>query len=75
MAKMLELCKITLDIAYQLWYNNTMNKIEQTTLSIQDIREHHRFLEQQFSSRLSIDWKQTVMDEMLERFCNTFLGD
>ena len=51
-----------------------MKQIEQTILSIEDIAEHREFLrnEQQFSSRLSADWKQAVIDDMLVRFAMTF---
>ena len=54
-----------------------MNKIEQTTLTIQDIKEHHRFLEQQHCIDLFLpaDRRQEVADEMVLRFTLTFLGD
>jgi hypothetical protein len=53
-----------------------MNKIEQTTLTIQDITEHHHFLEQQHCIDLFLpaDRRQEVADEMLEIFIETFLS-
>jgi len=54
-----------------------MNQIQQTSLSIQDITEHHTMLEQQHCIDLFLpaDRRQEVADEMLERFCDTFIGD
>ena len=54
-----------------------MNKIEQTTLTIQDIKEHHRFLErnQCIDLFLPADRKQEVADEMVLHFTLTFLGE
>ena len=52
-----------------------MKAIEQTTLSIQDITEHHRFLEQQHCIDLFLpaDRKQEVADDMVMRFIGTFM--
>ena len=54
-----------------------MKQIEQTTLSIQDITEHHTTLEQQHCIDLFLpaDRRQEVADDMVSRFCSTFLGD
>jgi len=54
-----------------------MKQIKQTTLSINDIREHHRFLErnQCIDLFLPADDRQEVADDMVERFCETFLED
>uniref|UniRef100_A0A6M3LVW4 Uncharacterized protein n=1 Tax=viral metagenome TaxID=1070528 RepID=A0A6M3LVW4_9ZZZZ len=52
-----------------------MNQIQQTTLTIKDITEHHDMLEQEHCVNLFLpaDRRQEVMDEMLERFIETFL--
>lgn len=54
-----------------------MKAIEHTTLTIQDITDHHKLLEQQHCIDLFLpaDRRREVADEMVERFCNTFLGD
>ena len=71
--------KFSLDTPDRICYNTDMNRIEQTTLSIEDISEHHRFLEQQHCIApveiLPIDRRQEVADDMLERFIHTFLED
>ena len=52
-----------------------MEQIKQTTLSIDDITDHHKLLEQQhcFGLLLSIDHRQEVSNEMVERFVHTFI--
>lgn len=54
-----------------------MKAIEQTSLSIQDILEHHDMLEcnQCIDLFLPADRRQEVVDDMLLRFAKTFLGD
>lgn len=54
-----------------------MKKIEQTTLSMQDIEEHNTVLKQQhcFGLFLSADRRQEIADKMIERFISTFLED
>ena len=54
-----------------------MNQIEQTTLTVQDITEHHTFLErnQCIDLFLPADHRQEVADDMVERFIGTFLED
>lgn len=49
--------------------------VKQTIFSIQDITEHHNILEQEHCVDLFLpaDRRQEVMDEMLERFIETFL--
>lgn len=55
--------EITLGISNQICYNSIM-KIEQTTLSIQDIAEHREFLRDEPDER--------EIDDMLVRFALTF---
>lgn len=52
-----------------------MKRIEQTTLSNEDIIDHHKLLEQQHCVDLFLpaDRRQEVADEMLKRFCSTFI--
>lgn len=54
-----------------------MNKIEQTTLSIEDIDEHHKHLARQYGRLHWLSRKERLiaMDELTERFIHTFLED
>lgn len=55
----------------------TMEQIKRTTLTEQDITEHHAMLEQQHCIDLFLpaDRRQEVADEMVLRFVETFLED
>ena len=52
-----------------------MKQIELTTLTINDITEHHTFLErnQCIDLFLPADRRQEVADDMVERFIGTFM--
>jgi len=52
-----------------------MKQIQQTTLSIEDITDHHKLLEQQHCIDLFLpaDRRQEVADEMVMRFTETFI--
>lgn len=55
-----------------------MNKIEQTTLNMNDINEHHTDmlkLDANCPYAQALFVATGVYDDMLERFIHTFLGD
>jgi len=52
-----------------------MKQIQHTTLTIDDITDHHKLLEQQHCIDLFLpaDRRQEVADEMVMRFIGTFM--
>ena len=55
-----------------------MNKIEQTTLNMNDINEHYADilnLDADYPRAQALFTAAGIYDDMLERFIHTFLGD
>lgn len=65
--------KFSLDTPNGIWYNSNM--VEQTTLLFNDIKQHNRDLRWfvRVDQFLPESLREKIYDDMLERFCNTFL--